>query len=105
MIAYAMQVRRKEIAIRKTLGSSSAGILAKLWREHLMTVLISGVVASPVAWYFSSQWLITFTTRITLGPQLFIWPLFTLLAVTLATVSFQTIRAAQANPIDALKNE
>ncbi len=105
MIAYAMQVRRKEIAIRKTLGSSSAGILAKLWREHLITVLISGVVASPVAWYFSSQWLTSFTTRIALGPQLFIWPLLILLATTLATVSFQTIRAAQANPIDALKDE
>lgn len=105
MIAYTMQMRRKEIAIRKTLGSSSAGILAKLWREHLLTVLISGLVAFPMAWYFASQWLITFASRITLAPQLFLWPLLILLIITLAAVSFQTIRAALANPVDALKSE
>lgn len=105
MIAYNMQVRRKEIAIRKTLGSSSAGILAQLWREHLLTVLISGVVAIPIAWYFASQWLITFASRITLAPHLFVWPLLILLVVTLATVSFQTIRAALANPVKALRSE
>lgn len=105
MVAYAMQVRRKEIAIRKTLGASSAGVLVLLWREHLVTILISSVVAVPVAWYFSSQWLINFASRITLTPLLFILPLFILFVVTLATVSFQTIHAALANPINALKSE
>jgi len=105
MIAYAMQVRRKEIAIRKTLGASSARILLFLWREHLLTIVLSAVVGVPLAWYFSSQWLMNFASRITLTLPLFVWPLFILLAVTLATVSVQTIRAALANPVDALRSE
>lgn len=105
MAAYTTQVRKKEIGIRKTLGASSLGILMLLWREYIVAILLASVIALPVSWYLSSQWLQDFATRIQLYPVLFIWPLIILIVITLATVLFQTLRAARTNPVDSIRYE
>lgn len=105
MAAYTTQVRRKEIGIRKTLGASTSGILLLLWREHFFAILVSSLIAVPVAWYVCTQWLMTFVTRVELSPILFIYPLAILVAITLITILVQTIRAASANPVESIRYE
>lgn len=105
MAAYTTQVRKKEIGIRKTLGASSLGIILLLWREYMVAILLASIIALPFSWYLASQWLMDFATRIQLNAALFIWPLTILIVITLATVLFQTLRAATANPVDSIRHE
>ncbi|MBX2969045.1 MAG: ABC transporter permease [Cyclobacteriaceae bacterium] len=105
MAAYTTHVRKKEIGIRKTLGASSLGILMLLWREYMVTILLASLIALPVSWYLASQWLMDFATRLSLTPALFVLPLTILMVITLATVLFQTLRAAMTNPVDSIRYE
>ncbi len=105
MATYTTQIRKKEIGIRKTLGATTVGVLLLLWREHFLTIFLSTIVAVPVSWYLSTQWLMSFVTRIELTPILFIEPLAILIAISLGTVLMQTLRAALANPVDSIKYE
>lgn len=105
MAAYTTHVRKKEIGIRKTLGASSLGILMLLWREYMVTILLASLIALPVSWYLASHWLTDFATRLSLTPVLFVLPLAILVVITLATVLFQTLRAAMTNPVDSIRYE
>ena len=105
MSAYTSTIRRKEIGIRKILGSTAYQVLLLLWKEYFFTVLIASIVAIPVAWYVTQVWLSDFSMRISLTPVLFVVPVFMLLLVTLLTVAIQTIRAAWANPVESLRHE
>src|SRR5690606_32771465 len=102
MAAYTTQVRKKEIGIRKTLGAASLCIILLLWREYMVALLLASIIALPFSWYLSSQWLMDFAIRIQLNAALFIWPLTILIMITLATVLFQTLRAATDNPVDCI---
>ncbi|MBX2964895.1 MAG: ABC transporter permease [Cyclobacteriaceae bacterium] len=105
MSAFTAQVRRKEIGIRKTLGASWPEIVMLLWREYVIIVLLSALVAVPVAWYIADKWLTDFALRINLSPWLFVVPVTALMLITLLTVAFQTIKAALANPVDSIRHE
>lgn len=105
MAAYAAQSRKKEIGIRKTLGATSAEVLLLLWKDHLIVVLISALIATPIAWYIIHEWLLGFATRIELSILLFLIPVIILLLITLLAVSFQTIKAAVSNPVDSIRYE
>jgi predicted permease len=105
LAAFTAEKRTKEIGIRKVLGANVAGIVALLSREFLKPVLLAILIASPLAWYIMDQWLGNFTQRTTIG-----WPVFALaggsaLGVALLTVSFQSIKAALANPVKSLRSE
>jgi putative ABC transport system permease protein len=97
--------RTKEIGIRKVLGASIANITAMLSREFLVLVIVSFVVASPIAWLAMHYWLNGFAYRITI--QWWIFALAGVAAVLIAviTVSFQSVKAALANPVESLRSE
>ena len=105
LVAIATEYKTKEIGIRKVLGSSVNGITQVILKEFLSPVLISNLIAWPIAWYAMNRLLQKFAYRI----DLTIWPfllsgLFTLL-IALLTVSWQAIRAATSNPVEALRYE
>ena len=105
LAAFATQRRTKEIGIRKVLGAGKAGIVVLLAKEFLKLVAISLVIAFPVAWYAMNQWLQGFVYRITMSGWIFAAAGVAALLVAFLTVSYQTIRAAIANPVDSLRSE
>lgn len=105
MAVFSIERRMKEIGIRKVLGASVSGVVTMLSKDFVKLVLIANLLAWPVAWYAMNKWLQDFAYRIELG-----WLTFALaggvaLLIALLTVSAQAIRAALANPADALRYE
>ncbi|MTI87912.1 MAG: FtsX-like permease family protein [Balneolaceae bacterium] len=105
LATYASQRRTKEIGIRKVLGATVTNILGLISKDFLLLVLIGFVLAMPLAWYFMNQWLTDFAYRIEIGPGIFALAGGTAFAIALLTVSWQSIKAAMANPVDSLRNE
>jgi putative ABC transport system permease protein len=105
LAAFTAEQRTKEIGIRKVLGAGVAGITGLLAKDFLKLVFIAIVIAVPVAYYFMNKWLADFAYRIEL--QWWIFALAGIAAISIAalTVSFQSIRAALANPVESLRNE
>jgi putative ABC transport system permease protein len=105
MVAYAAEKRTKEIGIRKTLGCSVTQIMTLLSKELIALVLVANLIAYPIAYFSITRWLNEFPYRMDINIYTFL--LSTLLAViiSLLTISYQSLKAATANPIDALKYE
>ncbi|MTI89348.1 MAG: FtsX-like permease family protein [Balneolaceae bacterium] len=103
--AYSAERRTKEIGIRKVLGASIGSILSLLSRDFVMLVIISFVIAIPIGSYAIDQWLSNFAYKIEPGPGIFALAGGTAFAIALLTVSWQSIKAAMANPVDSLRNE
>jgi ABC-type antimicrobial peptide transport system permease subunit len=105
LAAYMAEQKRKEIGIRKVLGATVAGITGQINREFITPVLLSNLIAWPVAFWAMSAWLRGFAFRTSLSLGVFILAGVSALAIALATVSFQAVRAARANPVQSLKRE
>jgi ABC-type antimicrobial peptide transport system permease subunit len=105
LAAFSAERRVKEIGVRKVLGASVANLTALLSRDFLVLVLIGFVIATPLAWYLMNQWLENFAFRIEIQWWYFALAGILTLALAMLTVGYQTIRAALANPVSALKNE
>jgi len=97
--------RTKEIGIRKTLGASIASILILLTKDFLTLLGISFLIALPLSLFGLNEWLKGYAYRMDLNGWLFIGPLFLVIVIMLLTVSFQTVRAALANPVESLRYE
>jgi putative ABC transport system permease protein len=97
--------RRKEIGIRRVLGASISGIISMLSSEYTKWILLSNIIAWPLAWYMMDKWLMNFTYRIDIGWQVFILSGLIALLIAQLTVITQTVRVAVSNPIDAIKYE
>jgi putative ABC transport system permease protein len=97
--------RTREIGIRKVLGASVTGIVQLLTIDFVRLIGISILIASPIAWYFMHRWLQDFAYRTSIHPWIFAGAGLTALFIALATVSFQAIRAATANPVKSLRSE
>jgi len=97
--------RTKEIGIRKVMGASVSGIVALLSRDFVKLVGIAMVLASPIAWWAMDKWLEEFTYRIAISWWMFAVAGFAAVFIALATVSFQSIRVALANPVKSLRSE
>jgi len=105
LTAFITEQRTKEIGIRKVLGASVTGVVGLLSKDFLKLVLIANLIAWPVAYTIMSQWLENFAYRIEIGWWVFALAGGAALAIAVLTVSFQAIRAALANPVEALKYE
>jgi putative ABC transport system permease protein len=105
LAAFVVNQRTKEIGIRKIVGANLSNILVLLTKDFIRPVLISFVIAIPVAWYVLQKWLDNYAFRITITAWMFIIPGLLVLAIALLTISTQTLRAASANPSKALRTE
>ena len=102
-----VQSRTKELGVRKVLGASTSHLVMLVSREFLLLVLLASVVAWPIAYYLMRDWLSRVCVSDVLEPSCPLSVSATMLALIIAfvTVSIQAVRAAQANPIDALRDE
>ena len=102
---YTVAQRTREIGIRKVLGSSVPGLIGLLSKDMLKLVLLAIVIAAPLAWFAMNRWLQGFAYRIDIGWQVFALAGALTVAVAFATVGFQSMKAALANPVRALRTE
>ena len=105
LAAYTAERRTKEIGIRKVLGASVAGVTGLLSKDFLRLVATSCIIAFPIAGWIMHNWLRNYQYRITLSAWLFVATGLLVMLIALATVSFQAIRAALANPVRSLRSE
>jgi len=105
LATYIAEQRTKEIGIRKVLGASVTNIVTMLSTDFIKLVLISFVIATPVAWWFMNRWLQDFAFRIDLSWWIFAATGIIAMVIALVTLSFQAIRAAIANPVKSLRTE
>jgi len=105
LAAFVAAQRTKEIGVRKVLGASVFNVWNLLSRDFIVLVAISFVIAVPIAWYTMHRWLTDYSYRITIGWDIFLIAGISAIVIALATVSFQAIRAAVANPVKSLRTE
>ncbi len=105
LASFAAEQRTKEIGIRKVLGASAQGIVALMCREFLVLIGLANLIAWPVAYFAVKGWLNNFAYRTQIPVVFFIGALVTSLVIGLMTVIYKAVRAASANPVDALKHE
>jgi putative ABC transport system permease protein len=105
LATYTAEQRTKEIGIRKVLGASVGTITLLLSKDFLKLVMIAFIIATPMAWYLMNQWLENFAYQIDISIWIFLLAGFLAIAIALLTVSYQSIKAALANPVKSLRNE
>jgi putative ABC transport system permease protein len=105
LAAYTAQVRTKEIGVRKVLGASVSGIIQLLATDFIKLVIIAIVFAVPVSWYVMNKWLQDFAYKISIGWSVFVLAGLIAIVIALLTISFQSIKAAVANPVKSLRTE
>jgi len=105
LAAYTAEQRTKEIGIRKVMGASTHGVVNMLNMEFARLVLVAFIIITPISWYFMNKWLMVFAYKTSIG----FWPFLAggiiALLISWLTVSYQSIKAAIANPVDSLRNE
>ncbi len=105
LVTYTAQVKTKEIGIRKVLGASVTNITSLLAKEFVILVLIAFIIATPAAWLAMNKWLENYTYRISINWWIFIAAGAAAVLIAVLTVSFQSIKAAIANPVKSLRAE
>jgi putative ABC transport system permease protein len=105
LAAFVAEQRTKEMGIRKVLGATVAQVWLLLSKDFILLVIISCVIASPLAFYFLQKWLLKYDYHISIGPGVFIISAIIAVVITLLTISSQAIKAALANPVKSLKTE
>jgi ABC-type antimicrobial peptide transport system permease subunit len=105
LASFSAEQRRKEMGIRKVLGASAGNLWLKLSREFFQLIILSFIAGAAISSYYIHQWLAKYTYHATMKPATFLLTLLLSLLICLAAVSWQTIKAASANPVDSLKSE
>jgi putative ABC transport system permease protein len=105
MTLFSIQKRTKEIGIRKILGATAGNISIMLSKQFIALVVISDLIACPAAYYFMNKWLQDFEYRINISWWIFVLSGVAALLIAILTVCYQAIKAATANPVEALRYE
>jgi putative ABC transport system permease protein len=105
MTVFMAEQRRKEIGIRKVLGATVAAIVALVSKDFLKLVIVSIVIASPVAWYAMNNWLQDYAYRINIGFWVFVVAGIAAVIIAMATIGYHAVKAALANPVKSLRVE
>jgi len=105
MTMFETEYRRKEIGIRKIMGSTSGEVMVLMLRIFCSPLLLSFVIAVPLSWYIMHDWLTNFSYRITLSPWIFAATCAFALLVAVLSVSIQIIKAVRTNPVESIKTE
>ncbi|MCL5246385.1 ABC transporter permease [Cellulophaga sp. 20_2_10] len=105
LATFNAEKRIKEIGVRKVLGASIGNIVYKLTLDFLKLVVVSIVIAIPLAWFVMTKWLEDFSYRIEINGWSFVYIAFLVLAISVVTVSYQSIKAAITNPVKSLRAE
>ena len=105
LATYTAQVRVKEIGIRKVLGASAVNITVLLSMDFLSLVMLSILIAAPIAWWAMNKWLMNFEYHASVSLWIFAATALGVVGISILTVSFQAIRTAIANPVKSLKSE
>jgi ABC-type antimicrobial peptide transport system permease subunit len=105
LAAFTAEKRKKEIGVRKVMGASTMGILTLVSKDFVNLILVSIVIAMPLAWYFANNWLESYAYQTNLSWWIFVASGILLILIAVVTVGFQAFKAASANPVDSLKSE
>jgi len=105
LAAFTAEKRKKEIGVRKVMGASTMGILTLVSKDFVRLILISIVIAMPLAWYFANNWLKSYAYQTNLSWWIFAGSGLILMLIAVLTVGFQAFKAANSNPVESLKSE
>ena len=105
LATFTAQQRVKEIGIRKVLGASASSIVSMLSKDFISLVMVAILIASPIAYYFMHLWLQDFAYRINISWWIFLVSGVSAILIALVTISFQSVKAALANPVKSIKSE
>jgi len=105
LASFSAERRLKEFGVRKVMGATEGGLVILMYREFITLIAIAFVIASPLAWYFSNEWLSNFAYRVNLSPLAYLLSIALITFVVLITVGYHSIKAAQSNPIKVLRSE
>lgn len=105
LVVFESEYKRKEIGVRKVLGSTTIQILAMFNIRYVRILAVCFVLAAPIAWYVVSRWFENFAYRTPMYWWVFLFSFLLITTITIATVTFQSWRVADANPVDSIKTE
>lgn len=105
LAAFAAELRTKEMGIRKVHGAGLIDIMKIFSLDFIKLILISTVIALPIAWYVMENWLQSFEYRIYLSWTYFLYSIVAILTVSTLTILYQMIKVSRANPVDYIKYE
>jgi len=105
LATFSAEQRTKEIGVRKVLGASIGNVVGLLSKEFLKLVVLAVIIASPVTWLVMNKWLQDFAYRTNIGWTVFVITALLAISIALVTISFQSIKAALANPVKSLRTE